>query len=98
MRIDSNGGENVITDSRSSVTQGLGFSSTADRRTQSAGRGSDMVNLSSASSLLVLAKQMAPPVERQNKLSALAAQLQAGQYNVDSEGVSRALVEDHLHQ
>ena len=98
MRIDSNGGENVITNGRSGATQGLGFSSLADRRTQSAGRDADMVNVSAASNLLAIAKQMAPPVDRQAKLATLAVQLRTGEYQVDPEDVSHALVEDHLQQ
>jgi anti-sigma28 factor (negative regulator of flagellin synthesis) len=55
----------------------------------------DRVHLSSASSLVALAKGMMP-ADKQAKVQAVSAQFNSGQYKADSAGTSRGMVQDHL--
>lgn len=97
MRIDNSSGEIVV---------GKGGSGRIESTDPNAGsasgarfnvRGSDLVNLSGAASLLSIARKLAPE-NRQSKLDAIAAQLRSGDYRADTPGVSRAVVRGHLQQ
>ena len=83
----------------SSVGSGHGIGSTgqvgSNSRTQGAhadDRSFDSVNLSSASELIALAKN-AHPIDRQEKIAALTEQVRSGNYRVDNQAVSQALIE-----
>ena len=58
-------------------------------------QGSDRVQLSSASSLVALAKGMMP-ADKQAQFEAINAQFQAGQYQADVAGTSQGVVQGHL--
>jgi hypothetical protein len=61
----------------------------------SADSRADRVHLSSASSLVALAKGMMP-ADKQAKVQAVSASFSSGEYQADVPGTSRGIVQDHL--
>ena len=93
MRIGNSSLDNLIGGGPAAVN-GAGTESPAVTRT-SDGSASDSVRLSSASTLIGLAK-VGNTATNPAKLASLAAQLRSGQYQADTAQVSHAVVDDHL--
>ncbi|HEY7211868.1 MAG TPA: flagellar biosynthesis anti-sigma factor FlgM [Bryobacteraceae bacterium] len=91
MRVE-NGLTNSIGSSNGVGSAGQAGSNSRAQGVQAEDRSFDSVNLSSASDLVALAKN-AHPVDRQQKVAALTAQVRSGSYRVDNQAVSQALIE-----
>ena len=91
MRID-NGSTNSIGSGNGLGSVGQVGSNSRAQGTHGEDRSFDSVNLSSASDLVALAKN-AQPLDRQEKIATLAAQVRSGSYRVDNQAVSQALIE-----
>jgi len=96
MRVDNKSVDTVLTDSRTAATSRVG-QDTLSGTQKAAGLDSDHANLSSASSLVSLAKTMVSP-ERQAKISALAAQIRSGSYHADTGEAGQAMVQELLQR
>ncbi len=90
MRIGNQADGAGITSTRSSAAQTIGHD-TRPAASTSADNDGDQVSLSSASSLVALAKNSNPP-DKQAKVAALTAQVRSGSYSVDNAQTSRALI------
>jgi hypothetical protein len=97
MRIDNNNGETVVSNGRSGSIQGLDLAHGSNPAARLSKSGTDLVNLSSATSLLSIAKKMAS-TGRQSMLDSLAAQLRSGEYQPEPPDISRAVVQGHLER
>lgn len=82
------GGQTSVTSSQSPAAKGTAPLSSTD------GSAGDTVSLSNASTLVALAKGV--PADRQAKLNALAAQIRSGQYQVNVNDITRAIVQDSI--
>lgn len=86
---------NVVQNQNANVVQNQPTTATPAQGSQS-GSGTDHVQLSSASSLVALAKGMIP-ADKQAKFEAINAQFQAGQYKADIASTGQAVVQGHTH-
>ena len=93
MRIENQSAQNVAENVRSSAARATG-SEPAPGHQSLPSTDSDQVSLSSASSLLQLAKSL--PSHKQQKIQALASQVQNGTYRTDGAATSHSLVTAHL--
>jgi hypothetical protein len=83
-----------VSNNRASSVQNQGAASMAQNQgpSQSA---ADRVHLSTASSLVAMAKGVMPS-DRQAKLQSVSALVNSGQYQPDVPGTSRGIVQDHI--
>lgn len=90
MRIGNPGEGSFVDSARASTTKATGLDSKSATES-SAGFGTDLVNLSNASSLISLAKG-STSADRATKLASLAAQVSSGTYRADAADVGKALI------
>jgi anti-sigma28 factor (negative regulator of flagellin synthesis) len=91
MRIGNSGEGNFVDSARASTTKATTLDSKSATES-SAAFGTDLVNLSNASSLIALAKGSTPPTDRATKLASLAAQVSSGTYRAEASDVGKALI------
>jgi anti-sigma28 factor (negative regulator of flagellin synthesis) len=96
MRIASQTDANVLSNIRSAGTRAAGSGSAADEYTLDSSLKADRVSLSSASSLVSLAKTLIP-ADKQAKVAALLSQVRSGQYGAEASQISRSVVQEHLN-
>jgi flagellar biosynthesis anti-sigma factor FlgM len=90
MRIGNPGEGSFVDSTRSSAAKATNPDS-KNAVESSANFGTDQVNLSSASSLIALAKNSIP-TDRASKLASLSAQVSSGTYRADASEVGKALI------
>jgi anti-sigma28 factor (negative regulator of flagellin synthesis) len=90
MRIGNPGEGSFVDGARSSAAKTTNLDS-KNAVESSANLGTDQVNLSTASSLIALAKS-STPTDRASKLASLSAQLSSGTYRADASEVGKALI------
>ncbi len=95
MRIENQNDMAAVSSARSSAAQSVSQESRAASTTGVSRPNGDQVDLSSASSLVALAKGSIS-TERQARIARLTAQVQSGTYKVDPAQTSRALVQSQL--
>ena len=90
MRIGNPGEGNFVDSTRPSATKATNLES-KNAFESSADFGTDLVNLSNASSLIALAKSFTP-TDRSTKLASLSAQISSGTYHTEASEVGKALI------
>lgn len=95
MRINNGGEGNFVDSTRSNAAKATSAESKSSFAPTS-GFDTDQVNLSSASSLVALAKGAASPIKL-TKLAALSAQVASGTYRPDSSEVGKALIKSYTN-
>ena len=94
MRIDNKTAEDVLDRSSLAATQATGSESRFDGGA-SKGNFQDQVTLSSAQNLVSVASSMVP-ADKAAKATAIAQQVAAGKYELDSAAISKAFVRGHF--
>ncbi|MBV8832921.1 MAG: flagellar biosynthesis anti-sigma factor FlgM [Acidobacteriaceae bacterium] len=96
MRIDNQTNGTSVTSTQSSAVQSLAHQGRPAPSTAADPDGDgDQVSLSSAGSLVGVAKNLVSP-GRADRIAALTAQVQSGSYSVDNVLTSRALIQGHF--
>jgi anti-sigma28 factor (negative regulator of flagellin synthesis) len=95
MRITSQTDANIPDNTRSAGTRAAGSESTGESTLAPLLRN-DKVSLSSASSLVSLAK-MLTPADKQAKVTVLTSQVRSGQYRTEASQISRSVLQEHLN-
>jgi len=96
MRVDHNIVQNqdIVQNQSANVVQNQSLTA-GTVQNQGGANNTDLVQLSSASSLVSLAKGMMP-ADKQAKFEAVSAQFRNGDYRADTPSMSHAIVQGHV--